>query len=308
MDTLRGIETFVKAVETGSIAAAARVLGISAAASSQNIARLEGFLGVRLLTRTTRNLALTESGSLYFEQVRHIVRDLELARSAVTEHRNDPKGKLRIASSAAFARHVLAPRLPAFQTRFPRLAIELIATDRSVDHITESVDLSIRIREQLEDGLVAKRIASIPLLFCAAPSYLAKAGTPLIPEDLKLHDCLLFRVPADGRLLHWRFLRDGVSIETETPATMVSDDIDTLAQAAAAGGGVVRLAAFIAQRFIENGQLVELFGSDSHGGNRITAEPLDFFLCVQDRYELTPKVCLFRDYLLESLPPEWQAK
>lgn len=305
MDTLRGIETFVKAVETGSIAAAARVLGISAAASSQNIARLESYLGVRLLTRTTRSLALTDSGALYFEQVRHIVRDLELAHSSVKEHHSAPQGRLRIASSAAFGRHVLAPRLPAFRAMYPLLAIELLTTDRSVDHVIESVDISIRIREQLEDGLVAKRIARVPSIFCAAPDYLAKAGIPVNPEDLAHHECLVFRVPADGKLLRWGFSRNGKSFDAKVQASMVSDDIDALARAAVAGGGITRLAAFVAQPFLESGQLVEVLAPTCPDSSQAEVEPLDFFLCVRDHHGLTPKVCLFRDYLLASLPPNW---
>lgn len=304
MDTLRGIESFVKAVETGSIAAAARVLGISAAAASQNIARLESWLGVRLLTRTTRSLALTDSGTVYFEQVKHVIRDLELAHSAVTEYHGEPQGRLRIASSAAFGRHVLAPRLPAFQKRYPRLAIELITTDRSVDHITEQVDISIRIREQLEDGLVARRIACVPSIFCASPDYLTRAGVPQTPEDLQHHDCLVFRVAADGRLLRWFFLRDGVRFDTQVKVAMVSDDIDVLTRAAVAGGGVTRIADFIARPWLDSGALVELFAEPETAQAEV--EPLDFYLCVRDRYELTPKVRHFIDYLVESLPEQWR--
>jgi len=189
MDTLRGIESFVKAVETGSIAAAARILGISAAAASQNIARLESALGVRLLTRTTRSLALTDSGAVYFEQVRHVITDLELAHSAVTEHHGEPQGRLRVSSSAAFGRHVLAKRIPAFQKKYPLLAVELFTTDGSVDLVTEQVDISIRIREQLDEGLVARKIATVPSIFCASPDYLERAGVPKEPEDLRHRSC-----------------------------------------------------------------------------------------------------------------------
>src|SRR3954463_13858731 len=114
MDTLRGIESFVKAVEEGSIAAAARRLGISPAAASQNIARLESYVGVRLLVRTTRSLGLTDSGQLYYDQVRTLINDLELAKVAISGIHDEPQGRLCIASTGAFGRHILAPLIPAF--------------------------------------------------------------------------------------------------------------------------------------------------------------------------------------------------
>ncbi|MBN7823121.1 LysR family transcriptional regulator, partial [Bowmanella yangjiangensis] len=155
-DTLRGLESFVKAVESGSIAAGARLQGISAAAASQNIARLEQSLGVRLLTRTTRSLALTDAGALYLERVQTVLQDLELARSDVADLQDEPRGQLRIAASAAFGRHVLAPLIPGFMARHPRIRCELLTTDGVVDHVQEGVDISIHIEQQLQSGLVAR--------------------------------------------------------------------------------------------------------------------------------------------------------
>lgn len=306
MDTLRGIESFVKAVETGSIAAGARLLGISAAAASQNIARLETSLGVRLLTRTTRSLALTESGVLYFEQVRNVLRDLELARSNATQLHDDPQGRLRIAASAAFGRYVLAPLLPAFTARYPRIACELITTDRSVNHIQESVDISIRIPQQLEDGLVARHIASVPSIYCASPAYLQKAGTPVAPEELREHDCLAFKVAVDGRLMPWRFMRDGVRFDAQIRVALISDDIDVLARVAANGGGITRLAAFVAAPYLASGHLQQLFAEPQKSGSQALTEPLDYYLCVRDRYELTPKVRAFVDHLQYNLRDDWR--
>lgn len=305
MENLRGIESFVKAVEHGSIAAAARQLGISSAAASQNIARLESQLGVRLLTRTTRRLALTDSGTLYYARVRDIVRDLELAHTAVSDLHTAPQGRLRIAASAAFGRHVLAPLIPAFSTRYPRITCEVVTTDRVVNHIQESVDISIRIAQQLEDGLVARHIATVPSVFCASPDYLERAGRPQEPEDLREHDCLVFRIPVDGRLLRWGFVRDGLRFDAPVRAAMISDDIDVLAKAAAAGGGITRLASFVARPYLASGQLVELFPASGTAISQALTEPLHFYLCVRDRYEMTPKVRAFVEYLDTNLPADW---
>lgn len=302
MDTLRGLASFVKAVETGSIAAGARLIGISAAAASQNIARLEQSLGVRLLTRTTRNLALTDAGAVYFERVRGVVNDLDAARATVSELHDEPQGHLRIAASAAFGRHIVAPLIPGFTARHPRIQCELLTRDDSIDHILELVDISIRIEQHLEDGMVAKRIATAQALYCAAPSYLERAGRPEEPEALRDHDCLLFRVASDGRFLRWAFTRDDVRFDAPVKAAMSSNDIDALAQCAAAGGGITRLASFVAAPYLARGELVELFSSSTRTRSRAEAAPLHYYLCLRDRHALTPKVRLFMDYLSEALP------
>lgn len=307
MDTLRGIESFVKAVEGGSIAAAARRLGISAAATSQNIARLESYLGVRLLTRTTRSLAMTDAGRVYYDKVALLIEELELARAAVTDAHQELQGRLCIASTAAFSRHVLAPLIPAFNQRYPRLELELTSTDRRVDHIQESVDVSIRIKQQLDEGMVARKIATVPTIFCASPAYIARAGRPSIPADLREHDCLVFRLAADGRFLRWGFIENDLRFDADVRAAIISDDIDVLARLAVAGGGVTRLAAFVANEYLRRGELIELFSTRECTGFRTEVEPLDLYACVRDRHHLTPKVRAFMDYLAEALPAEWRA-
>lgn len=306
MDSLRGIECFVKAVQAGSIAGGARRLAISPAAASQNIARLEAHLGARLLIRTTRSLALTESGQAYFERVQSLISELELANQEVNSGNDEPRGRLCISSTAAFARHILAPLLPGFTKRYPHINIELIATDRLVDHIKEAVDVSIRIKTALEPGLIAKRIARIPSLFCAAPEYLQRAGRPTEPEQLREHDCLVFRYPVDGRFLSWGFTRNGIRFDADVRPAFISDDIDALAAMAVAGGGIARLAAFVAEPLLQRGVLEELFTAKQQSGLQAHSEALEFYVCTQDRYQLTPKVRALTAYLQQFLPEQWR--
>jgi len=304
MNILQSIRSFVRTADAGSLAAAARSLGISPAAVGQNIARLEAHLGVRLFNRTTRSLALTERGARYLEEVRHIERDLQRAQAAVTDPDAVPQGRLRIASTSAFGRHVLAPMLPALQARYPALAIELLLADRSVDHAREDVDVSFRIEPQLVDGLVARPIAQVPFVVCAAPSYLARSGAPDTPEALREHRCLVFRYPVDGRLLPWGFVRDGIRFEAEMRPALVSDDIDAIAAMAAAGGGIARLAAFVAEPWLARGALQALFASGD--GARTSPEPMRVFLCVSDRRDLTPKVRALMQVVVEGLSVAWR--
>lgn len=296
MDILGLINSFICVVETGSIAAAARAQGMSAAAVSQSLSRLETHLGVRLLSRTTRSMALTESGTRYFEKVRHIPRDVDLASQAATVA-TAPQGPLCIATTAAFGRHVLAPLMPAFKAAYPRIEVEIICTDRRVDHRLEGIDVSLRIEAQLSDQLIARRIASRPFVFCASPAYLDRAGIPATPEDLEQHVCLVFRYPTDGRFLPWNFLRDGSRFQVKVNPGFICDDIDVLARIAVNGGGIARLASFVAQPFIDSGRLLPLFESNSHLAATAESEPMDIYACVLERSALNAKVRAFMEFL-----------
>ncbi|MCM2291882.1 LysR family transcriptional regulator [Allorhizobium sp. BGMRC 0089] len=301
MDNLRGIDSFIKAVEGGSIAAAARQLGITAAAASQNIARLEQALGTRLLVRTTRRLALTEAGRIYFERVRQVITDLDLAQAALACLNERPQGRLRVASSAAFGRHVIAPVLKGFSTLYPDVSVELVLGDESFDHIRDDIDVSIRFYPPSGSGLITRRLGSVPIVICASPDYLARRGTPREPEELKHHDCLLFRTPFNGRLLPWGFLRNGLRFEPDLHVSIICNDIDALAHMTLAGAGISRLGAFIARDLVEQGRLVALFATGmALSGAEADPEPLDFHIFVQERQAMLPKVRLFIDYIADQ--------
>lgn len=210
MDLFAAITSFIKVVEAGSIAGAAKNLGISAAAVSQTLHRLEAHLGTRLLQRTTRSMALTENGAVYYAKVQRITSDLASAHRAISHTDAEFQGRLCIASTSAFGRHVLAPLIAGFATRYPRLTLELSTTDNKINHIQDGLDLSLRIKPQLEDGIIARKIASVPFIVCASPAYLERAGWPTAPEELQQHACLGFRYPLDGRFLRWGFFNNGV--------------------------------------------------------------------------------------------------
>nr|WP_260114836.1 LysR family transcriptional regulator [Pseudoduganella dura] len=245
-------------------------------------------------------MALTEAGTAYYDKVRHIPRELDLARQAVSKEA-DLQDHLRIATTAAFGRHVLAAMLPSFRARYSALTIELVSTDRRVNHLQEGIHVSIRIPPQLEERLVARPIASVPFVLCASPAYLEAAGRPASPEDLMRHACLVLRYPTDGRFLPWGFIRDGVRFDAPVNAAFISDDIDILARMAVNGGGITRLASFVAQPLLDKGELVALFEEGACPDARAVPEPLQFFACVTDHQGLTPKVRAFLDHLQAHL-------
>lgn len=304
MNLLAAIASFIKVVESGSIVGAAKALGVSAAAVSQTINRLETHLGVRLLQRTTRRMALTENGAVYYEKVKRIAADLESAQSSINREDSELQGRLSIASTSAFGRHVLAPLIAGFAAQHPRLLIELSTTDGKINHIQDGIDLSLRIKPQLEDGIVARKIVSLPFIMCAAPTYLQRAGWPQSPDDLQKHACLAFRYPLDGRFLRWSFIRDGQRYDADINATAISDDIDALTQMAIHGAGITRLAEFVARPHLDSGQLLPLFETRD-GRIDTVVEPMEIFACVQERAAMTAKVRAFIDYLTEHLKQRW---
>ncbi|ACY31931.1 MULTISPECIES: LysR family transcriptional regulator [Comamonas] len=305
MPNLRAIETFVKALEGGSIASAARQLGISPAAASQNIARLERELGTRLITRTTRSMALTEAGESYLARVAPVLDELEKAQSDLSLIHGELQGRLRIACMAAFGRHVLAPLLPAFAALHPRLELELLITDRHVDVLKEDVDISVRYRDVLEPGMSVRLLASVPRILCASPQYLQQHGRPQSAQDLLEHPCLLYRRERDGRLMRWPFMRDGQRTDPQQKIAAIGSDIDALVEFAAAGGGIAWAGSFIVHEEMRKGRLVPLALKPARKGQlQFEDAPLDFFACFKDRKYVPAKVRALVDYLLQELPQQ----
>ncbi|MDR0216824.1 MAG: LysR family transcriptional regulator [Comamonas sp.] len=305
MPNLRAIETFVKALEGGSIASAARQLGISPAAASQNIARLERELGTRLITRTTRSMALTEAGERYLARVAPVLEELEKAQSDLSLIHGELQGRLRIACMSAFGRHVLAPLLPAFTAQHPRLELELLITDRHVDVLKEDIDISVRYRDVLEPGMSVRQLASVSRILCASPQYLQRHGSPQTAQELLEHACLLYRRERDGRIMRWPFLRDDQRTDPQQKIAAIGSDIDALVEFAAAGGGIVWAGNFIVHEQLRQGRLLPLTLKPARKGQlQFEDAPLDFFACFKDRKYVPAKVRALVDYLLQELPKQ----
>jgi DNA-binding transcriptional LysR family regulator len=201
MDRATSMTVFVRVVEGGSFAAAARRLRMSPAMVSTHVQSLEDRLGVRLLNRTTRKLSLTEIGETVYERCAHIVGEIEAVEALTTTLQATPRGILRIASPLGPARY-LAPPIAAYAAAYPEVSVVLTVTDRVVDVVEEGFDLALRIGPLADSSLVARRLNAGRLIVCGAPAYLAARGTPQRPEDLAHHNCLLFeKVPHS----EWRF-------------------------------------------------------------------------------------------------------
>lgn len=292
---VRAILSFVQAADAGSFAAAARVLDISPAAVSKNIAGLEKSLGVRLMNRTTRTLHLTEEGEAFLRQARIGLEALDLAADAVIAHRAAPAGRVRISTSVGFGREQLTPVLPGLLERYPALSVEVDFDDRVIDLVHDRYDLALRGGHIGDSSLVARPICQFRLVLVASPAYLARAGVPRSMDDLARHR-LLTRRFLGGRVSPWNFrLKDGsiTTMNTDSAALTMSSP-EALTMAAVDGMGIAEVGVHHAWTHLCNGHL-KLLLLDIHdqGGYEMTLQ-------YPHRALVAPRVRVTVEYLLEA--------
>jgi DNA-binding transcriptional LysR family regulator len=232
-DDILSMVFFARVVEAGSFTGAAAKLGVSKSSVSERISHLEERLRVRLLHRTTRKLALTQEGLVLFERCARVVAAADEAAVAAEGAGDTPRGLLRVNAPVVFAQEYLAAPMAAYLERYPHVRIELGMNDRLIDLVDEGVDVAVRITARLRGaGLIARKLASDRTVLCAAPAYLVRKGTPLSPQDLVHHDCLLYSLLKVTE--EWRFRARG-SKETFT--------VPIEGRFSAASGAMVRQAA-----------------------------------------------------------------
>lgn len=281
---------FCRIAETGSFAAAAAELGMTPSAVSKLMTRLETRLGTRLLTRTTRRLSLTVEGETYLRHALEITAAIENAEADVMASAKEPSGTLRVNTGAAFGRHVLAPLLPEFMERYPKIKIDLSITDRQVDLIGEKVDVAIRMGALGDSSLIARKIGESGRAVCASPAYLKKCGIPKSGADLVNHNCLL--VAGFTNLRQWPFATpEGINLQ-EVSGNFISDNADLVLNMMLRGLGIGRLARFIFARHLESGELVEIL-QDTH-----QTDPVPMHAVMPPGGNRTPKVRAFVDFLV----------
>jgi DNA-binding transcriptional LysR family regulator len=256
MDRLASMRAFVKVVEAGSFVRGADQLGISTTSASRLVAELEEHLGTRLLQRTTRRLHLTDAGQRYFERATQLFSDLEEAEEEVGSATTTPRGRLRISVGQTFGVRQLSSVFPRFQEKFPEVELEVSATDRRIDLIEEGFDLAVRMSLEIPPTYVARRLCTIRVVVCASPAYLARHGTPRVPQDLSGHNCLT--IPRGGFEDRWVFEGDEGPATVQVRGNYRSDSGDLLRAAALAGQGLVYVPTFIVGEELARGELVPL--------------------------------------------------
>lgn len=251
---LEQIEAFAAVAEQGGFAAAARALGRDASVISRRLDALETRLGVRLLSRTTRRVALTETGTSYLRRVQAILAEISAADVEAAEGSTEPRGLLRLSMPATFARLWVAPWLPEFLQMHPHVRIELHHGDRFVDLVSEGFDGAIRLGVLNDSSLIVRRLAGFETVLCASPEYIRVRGAPERPQDLEHHACIgLSHLWPD-----WRLRRGEESVTVRVSGPIVSDEGGSMTAAGVAGAGIMLASEWSIGHDLASGRLVRV--------------------------------------------------
>jgi DNA-binding transcriptional LysR family regulator len=296
-DVLLGsIELFCLAAEAGSFTAAAHEAGVTPAAVSRSISRLEARLGVRLFVRSTRSIRLTEGGRAYFEQCRAALNQLVEAERKVTGEQVQPSGTIRISAPTTYGHHRLLPLLPAFRAQYPLIKVEAHISNRNIDLHEENFDVAIRFRAQPDSTMVARHLEDAALAVVASPEYLKRSGRPKTLADLARHECIQFDLPSSGRQIPWLFNEAGREKEMLTSGHYVcAEDVLAGVTLAKAGAGLFQTYRFIVEQDLAQGRLVEVL--QAFGGR---SRPVS--LLYPHGRMLPSRVRAFVDFMAEHAP------
>ncbi|QGT77767.1 LysR family transcriptional regulator [Guyparkeria halophila] len=257
MDRFAALANFISIADAGSISAAADRLGIAKSAVSRRLRELENHLGVELVHRTTRHLALTPSGEDFYHRATRLLADLDQAEEAVTREHGELSGVLRIAAPLSFGLMHLQPAITAFMAAHSGVSFDLNLDDDEVDLVADGYDLGIRLASLPDSTLMARRLAPIRNLAVASPDYLARHGTPRHPADLADHDCLIYSNVPETQV--WGYTNaQGRWQPVHGQRRLRVNNGDFLREAAIRGAGIVIEPTFLLHRAIAEGQLVPI--------------------------------------------------
>ena len=299
MGQFRQISTFVDVVAKGSLSAAARAEGIAPAMIGRRLDALEARLGVKLLQRTTRKLALTNEGAAFLEDCQRILSELEEAEAAVAERSSRASGHLMISAPAGFGRQHVAPLLPSFLAEHRDVQATLNLNDRVVDLIGEGVDVAIRIASLSDSNLVSVKLADNERVVVATPAYLRRHGEPKTLSDLSKHNCLA--ISSEGSQRGWTFREGGKNVTIKVSGNMGCNDGQVLHEWALAGKGLAWRSMWEVGSEIESGQLQTVLNDYAAPGN-------DIYAVFAQRRHLPLRIRTFVDFLRHTYaqPDYWR--
>ena len=292
--TLDEMQVFIAIVDSGSITAAADVLGQTVSAASRTMSRLEEKLQTTLMRRTTRRLELTEEGRAYLEQARKIVAAVEESEELMSLRRNQPAGRLRVDAASPFMLHVIAPLVPGYRQRYPQVELELNSNEGNIDLLERRTDLAIRIGRLKDSSLHAVPLGHSRVRVLASPGYLAAHGTPRRVADLASHVLLGFsQLEA---LNEWPLLEaDGQALHIKPHVRAFSGE--TLRQLALNDGGVVCLSDFMTRGDRESGTLQQLLAKQTQD----VRQPIN--AVYYRNTAISSRIKSFIDYVVQALGP-----
>ena len=305
MEDLRAIMAFVNAAELRSFTGAAKVLGMTPSGVGKSIARLEKSLGVRLLHRTTRRVGLTDEGTVFFEQCRRVLDELEAARTLMSNRSAAPRGRLRVSLPRTIGRRILVPALPRFIADHPNVELDVSLSDRRVNLVEEGIDVAVRIGTLSDASLVARPIGQQQVVTIAPTTLVSSTPIESI-GDLAHHRCLSFRFPSTGRERAWTFRSEGRALELRPRAFITFDDGEGLADAVRAGLGVTQVPSYMAVDGLASGEASEVLSG-------FRPRPVPIHAVFASRRNIPARTRAFIDFVaslegLRPLPPPKRAK
>jgi DNA-binding transcriptional LysR family regulator len=291
VDQLAEMRVFVRAIERGTFAGAASDLRLTPSAVSKLVRRLEARLGVRLVNRTTRKLALTAEGETYFHSGRQLIEAMAGLEQEVAASASHPRGLLRINTPVSLGVRHLAPSLMDFHRRYPDVRVNLSLTDRVVDFYAEQVDVAVRMGPLSDSRLISRKIAEIEPVIVASASYVERFGVPKCPRDLAQHRCIVFTAPGRSR---WGFKTvDGGVEYIDVVGSFASDSLQCILQLALQGAGIAKLADFLVAESVRSGELIPVLADQQ------LEESASVFAVFAPGTQKIPKVRVFLDFLIE---------
>ena len=300
MDQFKQISTFVDVVAKGSLSAAARAEGIAPAMIGRRLDALEERLGVKLLQRTTRKIALTNEGITFLEDCQRVLADLENAEAAVSERSARASGHLQISAPAGFGRQHVAPLIPSFLTQHRDVSVTLNLNDRVVDLIGEGIDVAIRIAALSDSSLIGVKLADNKRVVVASPAYIKRHGAPASLDDLAKHNCLA--ISSEGSQRGWTFRQNGRNVTLKVTG-MVCNDGAVLHDWALSGKGLAWRSMWEVGSALESGELVTLLDEFAAPGN-------DIYAVFAQRRHLPLRIRAFVDFLRHAYaqPDYWRKR
>lgn len=291
LDRLASMEVFIRVAQLGSFSTAANQLSMSKSTVSKHISGLEERLGIRLLNRTTRRLSLTEYGEVYRDHCLRILQEVSDAEENMERFTVEPRGRLKINAPMSFGMLHLGPILPGFLQSHPKVDIDLSLNDRRVDLIDEGFDLAVRIGALDDSNLIARKLARCSFVCAASPAYLKKRRKPVLPDDLKHHNCLRYTLARATS--EWQFRQGNQARTVTVSGRMTGNNGDVLRQAAISGEGIIYQPRFLMDDALANNELTTLLDDWE------TAD-IDIFAVYPESRHVSSKLRVFIDFLVSS--------
>lgn len=295
MDLLRSMEAFVLTVKTGSFAASAISLNTSPQMIAKYVVFLENYLGLKLLNRTTRSQKLTEFGKQYYEKCLFILDEVKSSKTLAQQFIEEPKGRLRISAPVSYGHFNLISVLSRFMRCYPKVNVDLQLSDRYVDLVKDDFDIVFRIGELSNSSYIARKLNSYKLIFAASPTYLAKNGIPVTPNDIKKHQCLIYQyVNPTKKDYLWPFSINGKVINIPISGSLKSNDTLALANAAVEGLGITMLPQSMLSELIRQNKLFPILQDFLPPAREV------HLLYKADKQQL-PKLKMFIEFITNSM-------